>query len=272
MPSSCPALSTGIRALVVRAVSVSLVIGWSLFGSGCAQWRRTKTPIPTVSYPLSQNARAETLIVFLPGRGDDMRDFERHGFLETMRTAAIKADSMAVGAHLGYYYQRTIITRLEDDVLRPARERGYRRIVVVGISLGGLGAVLCARDTPQLVDGLVLLSPYLGKQKSLFQQITQAGGPVAWAAGRPTRSGAIDDEIWTFLGQHVATLPPTFLCFGANDYLRRGQQTLAPLLPPDHVFTRPGAHDWKTWKALWAELCAQPQFVRAVSAGPLQSP
>jgi hypothetical protein len=45
----------------------------------------------------------------------------------------VKADLVAVDAHLGYYYKRTIIDRLREDVLVPAKVQGYRRIVVVGI-------------------------------------------------------------------------------------------------------------------------------------------
>lgn len=226
-----------------------------LLSSACSHLSPTPQPIPTLAYPLAQHTRAETLVVFLPGRGGSMQDFARHGFIEKMRAAGIKADALAVDAHLGYYYRRSIITRLEQDVLKPAREQGYRRIVVVGISLGGLGALLCVRDVPNLVDGLVLISPYLGKRTEFFDQIQRAGGPAAWSVGRPAGSGVVDDEIWTFLGQHSATLPPTYLCLGTEDYLRAGQNLLSELLPSSHVISLPGAHNWKTWQKLWERVC-----------------
>ena len=76
--------------------------------------------------------------------------------MTTLRESGARVDSIAVDAHLGYYFQRTVIARLQADVLQPARQQGYRRIVLVGVSLGGLGALLCERDLPGSVDALVL--------------------------------------------------------------------------------------------------------------------
>lgn len=250
-----------------RQLSASgLTLIWMILGVGCANLVKTTVPISTITYPWSEHERADLLVVFLPGRGDKMEDFERRGFLATMRAAGIRADAVAVGAHLGYYYQRSIVTRLDQDVLGPARERGYRRIVIVGISLGGLGAILCARDASHRVDGIVLLSPYLGDDRKLFDQIVRSGGPSNWATGRAERSGKVDDEIWTFLGKHITSLPPTYLCYGYNDYLRPGQETLAQQLPRDRVLTIPGAHNWKTWETLWKDVCTEKTFASFTDA------
>ncbi|MEY3295430.1 MAG: hypothetical protein RLZZ451_1478, partial [Pseudomonadota bacterium] len=32
---------------------------------------------------------------------------------------------------------------------------------------------------------------------------------------------------------------------------------LSPLLPADHVATRPGGHDWPVWRALWDDWLAR---------------
>lgn len=253
-----PFQSSASRGFRLERTVAGFVLACLFFLSGgCTHLSPTKEPIPTVAYPFDPHTRSETLVVFLPGRGGSMDDFSRHGFIGQMRAAGITADAVAVDAHLGYYYRRSILVRLEQDVLKPAREQGYRHIVVVGISLGGLGAVLSTRDLPQYVDAVVLIAPYLGKRTELFDQIRRAGGPAAWAAGRPARSGEVDDELWTFLGQRAGALPPTYLCVGTDDYLRAGQSLLSELLPASHVVALPGAHNWKTWQKLWQRACVE---------------
>ncbi len=184
-----------------------------------------------------------------------MEDFERRGLNASLRAAGLAVDVVTVNAHLGYYYRRTVIDRLMEDVLRPARAQGYRRIVVVGISLGGLGGLLIEREHPGTVDALVLLSPYVGDREDLFKTIGDAGGPSAWAANRSERAGDVQEQVWTFLGQRSDRLPSTWLFTGASDRLLPGQRLLAGLLPPDRVRIVPGRHDWATWRVLWEEIC-----------------
>lgn len=251
-------LRAGVNILrSLQARSWLLALFFSITGPACSHLRTTPIPLRSLrrSVQPEGEGRATTLIVMLPGRGDRLGDFERHGFISTLRDANIRADVVMVDAHLGYYYKRTIIERLQADVFAPARAQGYRRIVVAGISLGGLGALLSARDQPASVDGLILLSPYVGNHVGLFQEIGAAGGPALWAAKERPTKGNVDREIWTFLGRRASTLPPTWLFFGADDYLKVGQRLLADLLPPHQVTVIPGAHDWATWQKLWQKVC-----------------
>ncbi|MEO7702574.1 MAG: alpha/beta fold hydrolase [Opitutus sp.] len=248
---SCPPL----RSLRVVAGTLS-AITLALLASGCSLFlRSTPTPIPTQTSRADQTTRAETLVVFLPGRGGRMGDFERNGFLSTMRAAGVRADAVIVDAHLGYYLKRTVIDRLAADVLEPARAQGYRRIVAVGISLGGLGALLTERERPHALDAIVLLAPYLGDDRKLLASIRAAGGPQAWAAHRDLRAGEVDEQIWTFLGTHLQQLPPTWLLSGRSDRLAEGQRMLAEILPPDRVRFVEGTHSWTAWRVLWREVC-----------------
>ena len=227
----------------------------ALAGNGCVYLpRATPRPMPVVASTVGAPAAA-TLVVFLPGRGDRMEDFEREGLRAAMTQAGVRADWMAVDAHLGYYLNRSVVDALREDVLQPARARGYRRIVLVGVSLGGLGALLCARDAPGLVDALVLLAPYLGDRAAFFAEVERAGGPVAWAAGRPGRADDVAVELWTFLGQQHARLPPTWLGWGEGDRLAAGHRLLAPLLPGERVRVIAGGHTWPIWRELWRGLC-----------------
>lgn len=224
--------------------------------SGCSAFlRSTPAPIPTRQTSLSAAAPSSTLVVFLPGRGGSMDDFEREGIVTILRDAGVRADTVAVDAHLGYYFDRTIIERLQNDVLIPARKRGYKRIVLVGVSLGGLGSLLNERDHPGSVDALVLLGPYLGSKTSLFEKIATAGGPQRWADKREPLSGGVEEQLWTFLGSKSSMLPPTWLLYGDADRLGTGHRLLAGLLPSDKVFIGDGGHDWPTWRALWKNAC-----------------
>ena len=245
-------------------VTVILALMLSLSLTGCSLLlRKTPSPIPTQAAPMVTAERAATLVVFLPGRGGAMVDFEREGFVTTLRESGARVDSIAVDAHLGYYFQRTVIARLQADVLQPARQQGYRRIVLVGVSLGGLGALLCERDLPGSVDALVLLGPYLGKDAGLFDGIRSSGGPAAWAAGRDPQAGGVEEQIWTFLGTQSAVMPPTWLLCGRRDSLAPGHRLLAGLLPPNRVAIIDGAHDWPTWCALWRDLCLHSDLFQA---------
>ncbi len=236
--------------------------------TGCSLLLRdTPTPIPTLASPLSAAGRTETLVVFLRGRGGSVADFEREGMVAVLRAAGVRADTIAVDAHLGYYYKRTVIERLRADVLLSARAQGYRRIVLVGVSLGGLGALLNERDNPGSVDALVLLGPNLGDDNGLFDRIAGAGGPVAWAVGRDPRAGSVFEQLWTFLGTKTAALPPTWLLSGRSDSYGRGHRLFAGLLPAMRVATIAGAHDWPTWRALWRDVCFNSDLFQVERAG-----
>lgn len=245
-----------------------LVLAVALAGGGCVYFpRATPRPLPVV--PVAASApTAATLVVFLPGRGDRMEDFEREGLVAAMRRAGVRADWVGVDAHLGYYLNRSVVDALRDDILRPARARGYRRIVVVGVSLGGLGALLCARDAPALVDALVLLAPYLGDRAAFFAEVERAGGPAAWATGRPGRADDVAAELWTFLGQQHARLPPTWLGWGESDRLAAGHRLLAPLLPAERVRVIAGGHTWTIWRELWRELCENSELFAGEKRAP----
>ena len=250
------------KAAVISCVLAGLAL------TGCSLLLRdTPTPIPTRATQMAAAGPAATLVVFLPGRRGSMADFEREGFVAVMREAGVKADTITVDAHLGYYFKQTVIERLRIDVLLPARLRGYRRIVLVGVSLGGLGALLSEREYPGSVDALVLLGPYLGDDGRLFAAIAAAGGPAAWATGRDLRTGRVEEQLWTFLGTRSAALPPTWLLCGRGDSLGPGHRLLAGLLPAARVATIEGAHDWPTWNALWREVCFHSDLFRAEKTG-----
>lgn len=218
-----------------------------LLATGCARWRPTPVPIRTVSYPGAGQPR--TLVVLLPGRRDSPEDFGRFDFPELAARAGARVDMVAVDAHLGYYFKRMIVDRLQEDVIAPARKR-YDRIWLVGISIGGTGSVLYSAEHPENVDGLLLLAPYLGDEQ-VIGEVAMAGGLRGWT---PPETFAPDDfqrRMWAWLKEGSRGRLPLYLGYGRSDSFARANGLLGEALPPERVFTAPGGHDWRAWRALW---------------------
>ncbi len=195
------------------------------------------------------------LLLLLPGRGDSDEEFARRGFVGLARASGLTADIVAADAHFGYYENRSISRRLAADLVQPARAEGRSDTWVSGISLGGWGSIVLARDYPGLVQGLVVLSPFLGPER-VTAEIEAAGGLARWA---PTRLDEFE-EIWWWLKGYAtaADRPALYLAFGESDRFIRSERLLAAVLPPDHVFTVPGGHDWSTFLRLWRWAVALP--------------
>ncbi|PRQ05236.1 serine aminopeptidase domain-containing protein [Enhygromyxa salina] len=217
-------------------------------------------PIVTEVHRRSTSDRARVLVVLLPGAGDRVGTYEKHGFVQSMRASGMDVDMLEVDAHYGYYRSRTLMDRMEHDVLAPNREH-YEAIWLVGISMGGIGALLTAWTFPDDVDGLVLMAPYLGRRKTL-KQIEQAGGLAAWEPPAAVDGEkAWDVEIWRMLKRMSETPrpgePELYLMFGRDDFGVRAHELLAAGLAPEQVKTAPGGHAWSTWTTLWNQLLAE---------------
>ena len=221
----------------------------------CALPRATAVPLAHEAFPARPDERACCLVVLLPGHGDTPQDFVDHGFVAALRRAAVPVDVLAVAAHSGYYFKGTVAERLHADVLAPARAAGYRQIWLVGVSMGGFGALWTAQLHPEVVSGLVLLAPFTGRPRIV--EPINAEGIRQWQP-RPER-GTWDYELWRWLhrlGRPDAVRPPIYLAHGQDD-ASTGTLMLAELLPPEHVLVIPGDHDWDTWVPLWDQLISR---------------
>jgi pimeloyl-ACP methyl ester carboxylesterase len=217
-------------------------------------------PIPTATHPKSEQGRARALVIMLPGAGDRLGVYDERGFVAAMRESGMDVDMLEVDAHYGYYRSRTLMERMGQDVLAPNRD-AYDEIWIVGLSMGGIGALLTAWTYPEDIDGLVLIAPYLGRRKTL-QQIRDAGGLTEWQP--PTQKGEWDLEIWRMLKQicesGAEAKPELWLMYGVDDFGVEAHQLLAAALPAERVETTSGGHAWPTWTQLWATLMAERPF------------
>ena len=139
------------------------------------------------------------------------------------------------------------------------RAAGYRRIWLVGCSVGAMGAIFYQHEHPGLIRGIVAIAPYLG-EKPVAAEIEAAGGLDRWQPNpKDIAGGDFRRALWTVIRAEKFGQPghlPLVLGFGTRDRFVDGQRLLASRLSPDAVFTTFGFHDWGTWGKLWQEVLA----------------
>lgn len=223
---------------------------------GCG--RPASAPMASIRLPLEPVRTHERLLVMLPGVSDHADIFFKHGFQHDLRKAGIQADIRFIDTRLRYYTQHEIVGRLRREVLEPARRAGYCEIWLVGASIGGFAALYTAKEHPELVDGMVVFSPFLGRMATTAK-IRRAGGLTAWRAPQENRDFTV--RLWEWLqgyAQPGEARPPLYLAYGARENdVYWGYSLLAEALPREHVVTHQGIHGWKSWKPMWPKLIAR---------------
>lgn len=228
--------------------------------SGCIQFGDPSRPIPT--FLADAPAQARRLVVVLPGRADDVAALRTSGIVQAVQAAWPDADVVLTGLALGYYLQGQADQRLHDEVIEPARRRGYAQVWLVGASLGGMGAVLYDRAYPGDVDGIVLLAPYLG-DRQIQSEVAAAGGVSRWQPPPPANvltAQNFQQELWRHLqswSRQPAAARNVWLVYGRDDPFRESMPLLAPVVPSGHVLLRDGGHEWDVWAPAAREVLAR---------------
>lgn len=212
---------------------------------GCA----ATFPRTTELHTLQVGHRSDTLVVMLPGIRDRAEQFLVAGFVDA---AAEPFDVLVVEPQMSHYVRGTLVARLREDVIEPARARGYDEIWLLGISIGGYGSLLYAGEFPADIRGIVLLAPYLGGRR-LPRAIERAGGLDEWRAVRRNPFGRAWRALKALTQRSDATV---VLGFGESDRLAATYAPLLDALPRSQVYVADGGHDWATWTPLWHEIRA----------------
>ena len=204
------------------------------------------------------------LLLMLPGAKNTPQQLSDYGFIRALRERVLPVDVLILDAHVDLYLERADIEALLQQTLDEVRASGYRRIWLLGISLGGTGAMLCATQPGTEIEGVLLLAPFLGT-RGIIAEVDAAGGLHRWNAGK---IGNRDYE--RALLEHIrryppgtAGFPPIFLGYGREDRYRGASIMLSAYLPEQRVSVIPGGHDWETWVVLWQNL---------LDAGPFTDP
>ena len=224
---------------------------------GCYLLQSASAPIPVQRFEAATPAAG--LIVLLPGFGDGPQQYVDYGFVETVRQANPAFDVIAANAHFGYYRNYSVVDRLHQDIIAPLHPR-YDEIWLVGISMGGFGAAAYSMTYPDLVDGMILLAPFMGSAE-VVEDVMAAGSLGQWV---PPQLAAIEDdkerrfyELWRFFQGYVETperKPRLYLGFGDRDHLGGPNSLVADVLSAEHSLILPGGHKWAVWQPLFAEL------------------
>ena len=237
----------------LTAVSICVAV------MSCASYYSAPVPMRTVFHQEKRAQGHDTLVVFLPGHRSLPEDFAAEGLVDMLRKNRPRVDSLAAGATLGYFIKESLPERLREDIILPARARGYKKIWLVGISMGGSGALWYLKKYPSTVQGVLLLSPFIA-DKDVVKEVESAGGLAKWEPRSPLDKKDYQRAqlLWlkSYLNPNPA-LPVLALGFGDSDRFRLSNRMLAGILPAGRVVTVPGGHDWKTWAGIFEK------FVRA---------
>lgn len=193
----------------------------------------------------------DTLVVLLPGAYDTPEDFVRQGFVDAMHTRRIAADVIMADTHVGYYTSALVVERLHQDIVMPARAKGYRHIWFAGISLGGYGSLLYAKAFGDTIDGMFLMAPFLGN-RSLIAEVGKSG-LADWPVG-PIAANDYDRELWSWIKTYATApdrVPPLYIGYGLEDRFAGSNRLIGDVLPANRVTTAEGGHTWKPWLELW---------------------
>jgi hypothetical protein len=196
------------------------------------------------------------LLIILPAAMMNAEDVLEQGFAAAVREHALPLDVAVADAQADDYLAGGIAERLATEVVAPLRAEGYRRIWLMGMSLGATGCLAYASRHPGAIAGAILLAPFLGS-RGLIDRIASAGGLARW------RPDADDDEqrILLWLKNHRADDPKLYLGCGSEDRYAPASALLAPQLPPGRVLSIPGGHDAQTWLSLWKLVLAMNPFL-----------
>jgi pimeloyl-ACP methyl ester carboxylesterase len=200
--------------------------------------------------------------VMLPGAGSKAEDFAAHGMVAAAQASAVAVDAVALKPDTDLYLEGNIAPALHDAILAPQLATGAKRIWLLGISLGGMGALLYTSAYPDIVEGLVLVAPFLGTHGTVAE-VAAAGSFGAWSAAA---SGATDPErrmlcwLQRRLRAAAAEPPRLFLGHGRADRFATGHRILAAELAAGQVALVDGGHDWPAWTAAWDEIMRRHPF------------
>ena len=198
--------------------------------------------------------REQTLAILLPGALQRPGDLVQAGMVDAVRRRSLPLDLTLPDLQLNYVGETmdgSILQRLHEEVVLPARLDGYREIWLAGISIGGFIALAYAADYPGHVNGLCLLAPYPGS-RILTNEIKKAGGLDQWNADGVEGDG--ERRVWGWmqsLRERPAAAPHIHFGYALQDRFTSGQQLMAEALPGAHVDTVAGSHDWPAWQRLW---------------------
>lgn len=195
----------------------------------------------------------------MPGLGDGANIFAQQNLIDALQKCNDSLNIVALDSHLGYFSNRTIITRLNTEVIAPAKAQGIDNIWVIGVSLGGLGSLLYSVNHPDDLTGLILLSPYLGEKEDL-ESLLKSSDLYNW---QPKQTNDFQ-TLWFSLIElsRSEKLSNIYMGTGNQDRYIAQQDQFSKLLNESNTIKIEGKHQWSTWNQLWNPLLHKTSLCR----------
>src|SRR5260221_5754268 len=189
------------------------------------------------------------VLALLSGAYSEPEDFVREGFPEAVRAHGIGADIVMGAVRAAWFADGSIVGRIREAIVLPARERGGSRLWLAGISLGGLAALSYAARHEEDIEGIVLISPYPATREVL-REMDEAGGLGQWKPVIPP-DGDLEREAWLWLAASREGRPPVHCYFASGDRFAPGQRRMAEAVAPERGREIPRGHGRHALRALW---------------------
>lgn len=206
-----------------------------------------QTAIRTATHRQGENPNR--LVFFFPGINDSAENFASI-LPEITQNYSVEYDLISINATKEYYRNRTLLGRLDEDVMHDSLFEKYDETWIIANSMGTVGTILYAathRDVK--IDGIVLLGPFISR-RSVQRKIERAGGLLEWE-NTVQDSSEWEQFIWSYLKECVvdSSMPELWLSYGtAEGLVAPGAVLLGNALPEKQLSViEKGEHDWPTW-------------------------
>lgn len=201
----------------------------------------------TVTHRQGENPRR--LVFFFPGINDSAGNFASI-FPEVTQNYPVKYDLVSINATKEYYRNRTLLRRLDEDVMHDSLFEKYDETWIIANSMGTVGTILYAATHRAVnIDGIVLLGPFISR-RSIQRKIERAGGLLEWENAVP-ESSEWEVFIWNYLKECVvdSSMAELWLSYGTEEgFVTPGAVILGNTLPKQQLSViEKGEHDWPTW-------------------------
>ena len=211
--------------------------------------------------PTRQTDGNAILLVVVPGMGMRAEDFRARGLIAGIERRGWPVAIATVDPVPESYLDGSLEARLLDSITEAQCAAGASRVWLAGISLGCQAILRCVRVRPGMIEGLLLLTPYLAST-GLIAEVKRLGGLQSWAAENCGRTEP-DRAFLRWLAMTApAELPRMLVGHALNDRFATTAEMLAALLPAGRVVCVAGGHDWTSWSLLWRLMLDQDPFAR----------
>jgi pimeloyl-ACP methyl ester carboxylesterase len=240
--------------------------------AGCLNMGDRRAPIPFERVAGNGTPDRKTLVIVLPGRADNVEVMREFGVAAAIQAGWPEVDVQLTSATLAYYTDGGLPERVRAQFIEPARAEGYERLILMGASMGGMGALVLDEAHPGVFDRVVLMAPYLGRRR-VMREIEEGGGILQWQPGaKPAvvdRSNFDRELLWRQIASYArdpALRQRVWLAYGEEDRLAATVPLIAPALDSTQILPRPGGHKWVVWNAAATEIFARLRREAAPSA------